>query len=304
MKNKVCILLSTYNGEEFLELQLQSLLNQTYRNFDIFIRDDGSIDDTIRIIKNIMKRKKRYDINIYLLEGENIGIVKSFFYLLEIALENDYKYIFFSDQDDIWVRNKMTTYFEFIKSSNYDEPFLIHSDMKIIDKKNRIICNSFFRCAGLDSKKKSLNYLLMENNITGNTIMINRKLASLVKYHKNIIMHDWWLGLIASVFGKIIFLDNKLVKYRKHHNNYIGPKFIYSLDNVRKIFGYSFNNIFLQALAFKEIYYESIGTDKKIILDRFIDLQYSSFFRKMEIILKYKFFKQNFLKTVVSIWKI
>jgi len=302
MKNKVCVLLSTYNGEEFIEDQLLSLIKQTYKEFDIIIRDDGSQDNTIKIIKKFICQNKYT--NIYLLEENNIGIVKSFYKLLQITLEKNYEYFLFSDQDDIWKLNKIEKSLQETLKFPQNVPLLVHSDMQIIDKNNNLIANSFFKYTKLDPLKKTLNYLLMQNNITGNTVMINKQLAHLIRYNKNIIMHDWWLALVASSFGNIIFINEPLVKYRKHNNNVIGPKNIYSLINFKKLFNYSFDNIFSQAYAFKEIYYDKLNLQNKIILDNFLKLQNANFIEKKINILKYKFYKQNFTRTFVALWKI
>ena len=145
MKNKVCVLLSTYNGEKFLEKQLNSLFSQTYKNFDLLIRDDGSNDNTINILE-------KYKINY--LKGKNIGVIKSFFKLLEIALNKGYEYFLFCDQDDIWELDKIEKQLFFISSKNQKLPILVHSDMQIIDEKDKIISESFFKFSKLNPKKK------------------------------------------------------------------------------------------------------------------------------------------------------
>ena len=108
-KNKVVILLSTYNGEKYLKEQLDSLLNQTYKNIDIYIRDDGSKDETVNIIK---KYQNEYD-NIHLEEGKNLGFIKSFFELLKNGDENVDIYSY-CDQDDIWEEDKIERAVKFI----------------------------------------------------------------------------------------------------------------------------------------------------------------------------------------------
>ena len=102
MKNKeVVILISTYNGEKYLAEQLDSLLNQTYQNIKIFIRDDGSKDKTIDIIKEYQKKSEK----IFLTEGKNIGFINSFFELLKLS--NNADYYAYCDQDDVWMEDKI-----------------------------------------------------------------------------------------------------------------------------------------------------------------------------------------------------
>ena len=295
MKNKVCILLSTYNGEKFLESQIKSIFSQSYKNIDIIVRDDGSTDNTLKILE---KYKIKY------IKGKNISVVKSFFKLLEYALELDYEYFLFCDQDDIWNINKVEKQLSLIELKNKNIPILIDSDMQVIDENNNLISNSFFKFSKLDYRKKSLNYLFVQNNITGNSVLINRKLAQLVKFHKNIIMHDWWIGLIASAFGEIYFINQPLLKYRKHFSNVVGAEHYYSLNKIRKFFDYSFEKKFLQVEAFKELYYNNLDKKNKSLIDDFLKLRHQKFFEKFYNIFKNKFFMQNNLYTLGSLWKI
>ena len=100
MDKKVAVLISTYNGKKYLKEQLDSILNQTYPNIEIVIRDDGSTDSTLELVKEYQEKHS----NIRLKEGTNIGFIKSFFKLLEMA---DADYYAYCDQDDIWLENKI-----------------------------------------------------------------------------------------------------------------------------------------------------------------------------------------------------
>ena len=295
MKSEVCVLLSTYNGEKFLEYQLESLFSQTYKKFDLIVRDDGSIDKTISILE-------KYKIKYF--NCKNIGVVKSFLNLLRYSKSKNYEFYFFCDQDDIWDKNKVERQLAFIESLDLNKPILIHSDMKVIDENNKLINDSFFEFNKLDKNKKSFNYLLVQNNITGNSILFNKKLADLIEYHNNIIMHDWWIGLIASVFGKIYFIDEPLVFYRKHSCNVIGLDKYYSFSKIIKFFNYSLNKQILQAIAFKDIYYNYMDKKSQILLDKFIELQNNNFFIRKFNMFKYKFFMQSLGRNIGLLWKI
>ena len=106
---KVTILMSTYNGEKYLEEQIDSLLNQTYKNISILIRDDGSKDNTVHIIKE----KKKSNDNITLIEGKNVGFIKSFLELINLAEKSDY--YAYCDQDDVWMEEKIQRAVEFFE---------------------------------------------------------------------------------------------------------------------------------------------------------------------------------------------
>jgi glycosyltransferase involved in cell wall biosynthesis len=295
MKNNICVLLSTYNGKRFLKKQLDSLFSQTYKNFDLIVRDDGSTDDTLNILKQN---------NINYIKGNNIGVIKSFLSLIEYALQYNYEYFLLCDQDDIWYADKIEKQLNLMNIVNNNIPILIHSDMQIIDENDRIISDSFFNFSHLDYDKKAFSFFLVKNNVTGNSMFFNRKLAELIKYHKNILMHDWWIALIASAFGKIFFINEPLLQYRKHSKNVIGAQNFYSINKVKKIFNYSLDKIFLQAYAFKELYYNQLSLEKKDIIDNFINLKKQSFIEKRISLIKNKFFKQDFVRSVFLLWKI
>ena len=146
--------------------------------------------------------------------------------------------------------------------------------------------------------------MLIQNNITGNSIIINKKLAKIIKFHNKIIMHDWWLGLITSAFGKIYFIDESLLRYRKHSQNVIGPQQIVSLNSFNKFLNFSLEKNFLQAKAFKSLYYNDLDNRKKEIIDNFISLQNQFFLMKRLNIFKYKFLKHDLLKNIGLLWKI
>jgi len=295
MKNKICILLSTYNGENFLRKQIESILSQSYKNFDILIRDDGSTDNTLKILE---------EYKLSYIKGKNIGVVKSFLWLLEYGLKEGYEYFLFCDQDDIWNYDKIEKQMSLINTTKQNIPVLIHSDMQIIDDNENIISNSFFKFSKLDFNKKSLNYLLLQNNITGNSVLINKNLAKLIKFHKNIIMHDWWIGLIASAFGRIYFINEALLKYRKHSQNVIGAEKFFDINKIKKFIDYSFQDKFLQIKAFKKLYYSKLNEENKYIIDKFLELQGENFFYKRYNIIRNEFFMQNIFANIGMLWKI
>lgn len=124
---KVVILMSTYNGEKYIEEQLESLLNQTYSDIKIFIRDDGSKDRTKEIIKQFLQKSK----NIFLIEGENIGFINSFFELLNISDTADY--YAYCDQDDVWMEDKIERAVKFLEKSDSNKPVLYFSNSDYYD---------------------------------------------------------------------------------------------------------------------------------------------------------------------------
>lgn len=128
---KLAVLLSTYNGEQYINQQLQSILNQTIkRHVTIIVRDDGSTDKTIDIIKKIQKDHN----NIILLTGKNIGLVQSFFLLLNYGIKKKYDYLAFSDQDDYWLPDKLARAVNLLNKENSNLPLLYGSCSYLTDK--------------------------------------------------------------------------------------------------------------------------------------------------------------------------
>ena len=131
------ILLAAYNGAKFIRQQIDSIRNQTYTNWRLLIRDDGSNDGTVEIVREYCEMDDR--IELILNDTERHGAFLNFWQLIDIAYHGeDYDYYFFSDQDDIWEPNKIERMVEFAEEQNEQIPMLFYSDMKIIDGANNI----------------------------------------------------------------------------------------------------------------------------------------------------------------------
>lgn len=235
---RLIVLLSTYNGEEFIAQQLDSLFNQTYPDFLILARDDGSSDSSYRILADYALRTPE-KLRLISDETANLGASGSFAWLLNYALKHkgelgvDKLYVMFCDQDDVWYENKMTRQMnamltaeaESISEAGDEMAVLVHSDLQVVDEKLQPIAESFVNFQGLKSEENGFPDLLISNLVTGCTALMNEPLArKVLPIPNDAIMHDWWLALVASAFGKLIYLDIPLVHYRQHSNNAIGAK--------------------------------------------------------------------------------
>lgn len=205
-KPKVAILLSTYNGEKYLEEQLDSLLKQTYSPIEIYIRDDGSKDQTITILEKYQKQNA----NIYLEKGENIGFIQSFFHLLEWANKADY--YAYCDQDDVWLENKIERAVNSLNQLDSTKPCLYFSNSDYYDLNMNFIDHA--------EKNKVYHFrnALVECVTQGMTMVINQKTRNLIQKNppQYCTFHDWWTYMICSGFGEIVYDSESLVKYRRH----------------------------------------------------------------------------------------
>lgn len=220
MGNKeVAILMSTYNGERYLKDQIQSILKQTYKNWHLYIRDDGSTDETRSIIS---KFEAKYPEKITFFNKdrvENKGVVKSFMEMLAGAEADFYM---FSDQDDVWKEEKVAKSVAAMMQRDYlKKPICIHTDLQVVN-------------ANLEGNEvmngeriwHDFQHLLFSNCITGCTMMINQITKDMMHFdtidYDKIYMHDWWIGLICAEFGEIVYLEEPLILYRQHGDNVVG----------------------------------------------------------------------------------
>ena len=222
---RVIIVMATYNGSRFIEEQIQSILAQSYANWVLYVRDDGSCDDTVQ---KIMKFE-RNDPRIQMVRDElgNQGAIGNFSILMEFALKKNADYVFFADQDDIWNREKITTLLAEMQklelTYSAQTPLLVHCDLTVVNEVLQVISNSFVKFSRLSPTTSDLGVLLCQNQVTGCACAINRALLELAcPVPHSVLMHDWWLALLASSAGKIGFIPKSLVMYRQHGGNVIG----------------------------------------------------------------------------------
>lgn len=299
--NQVYILLATNNGEKYLKEQLNSLFRQTYQNWVLWIHDDNSKDNTVSIINHY---KSKYPEKIKFLDDDisTGGAKENFTYLLN-NIDDDYDYIMFCDQDDVWLENKIEITLKKmvqVEDISKNKPVLIHTDLYLF---HNVIENNYERFMlqqSLNSNFNSLNRLFMQNIVTGCTMMINKNcIKSLKKIPKEAIMHDWWIAIYVSVFGKICFLDEATILYRQHDNNTIGAqnrdlKFV-----INKILNpTSLKSNFLQIQKFKMEYATALDDYNKRMIDIFLSLQNQSYFKSRYLMLTHKIYKHGIMRNL------
>lgn len=299
------ILLSTYNGARFLEDFLESLLSQTYKNWVLTVRDDGSKDKTKEILR---KYAERFPEKINLVEDElgNLGACRSFLTLLMHAKA---EYIMFADQDDVWLPNKVEKTLDKMLALEREYgshfPILVHTDLIVVDENLNPIANSFWKFQGQNPNCKSLNCFLVQNNVTGCTIMINKALRALFfRMPERAIMHDWWIALVASAFGIVDYLPEATILYRQHPSQDTGAK-EYSLSGFYKRFrenpSWFLNSVrktVEQAREFLSIYSGMLSPNQKRMVEFYANLGNLSRTERLKGVIKWKLFKQGFLRNM------
>lgn len=217
-------MLSSYNGEAFIAQQFDSILNQTYRNIDIVVRDDGSSDGTRAILAEYEKKFG----NITVLTGENIGCTRSFWELLQYAKQKKefYSYFAFCDQDDFWLDDKIATATDYLINTDFSQPCMYCSNLTLTDSHLNIIGTMRTDMPEVGNKAKAL----VESFATGCTIVFNRRLLELATSYavQNLPVHDLWIFHTCMFLGNIHYDSTAHILYRQHGNNEIGAKFTFS----------------------------------------------------------------------------
>lgn len=298
------ILLATYNGENYIEEQIKSLLSQTYKDWHLIVGDDCSKDRTVDILR---KYKNLYPdkIEIHVNKVPSGGAKHNFYNLMNMARSN---YIMFCDQDDVWVEDKIEETLNKMMSAEEkygnDMPLLVHSDLCVVDKNLNVINPSMFEMQGMDYRKDKLNHLLVSNIVTGCTMMINRSLLELAYVKpKFFVMHDMWLALLASSFGKIMFINKPLILYRQHGSNSIGAKNIHSLNYIickLESINLVRENLNIQYKQASELLsmYESINPIYIDMLFKYSNFGEYSWVKRFITLRRYKMFKDGFIRKV------
>lgn len=216
---KLHILMSTYNGEEFLEAQLRSIQAQTVTDWTLLIRDDGSSDRT----PDIVARFASADSRIRFVNPDdrvNLGIAKSFHALAHLE---DADFYFFSDQDDVWLPNKMQLKLEEAVKHPTDVPLLVYTDLKVVDKTLNVLSESMIHSHSGGANTDFIPQL-SDNTVTGNVMVANRALIQLWNESDELITHDWYLGLLAASCGRLLYIDIPTQLYRQHGRNAVGVR--------------------------------------------------------------------------------
>lgn len=301
-KGFVAICMATYNGGKYLSDQLDSIFQQTYSNWRIFVRDDGSTDATTQILATY---EQKFPGKVHVLKNiPGGGNSKSnFFLVLQWVKENiNPDFYMLCDQDDFWYKYKIESTISLVKNS--DEPSLVHTDLAVGNKNLDVLNESFVRYSNLKPQFRDLSHLLIQNNLTGCTMLWNKELSKKLDFHDAslISMHDWWIALVASCMGKIYYLDYPTLIYRQHQRNVVGAQKVGSLryifnklSNLKDI-KIQFLKTYKQAGYFKLVYGSELNIKDRKTLDEYLKIPKTSKLLKWKICIQNRFLKQSLIQ--------
>lgn len=301
-EKKAAVILSTYNGEKYIVQLLDSVRGQTYPNVSVYIRDDGSTDRTINLI-----RKYGKDMDICFEAGGHVGAVVSFFKLLSKVAENEeIGYICFCDQDDVWKSDKIERAVNGIKENNHCETAALYfSDYDIVNSDLEFIKRvkpAFLPC------HISFENALVQNIIPGFTCVINKGAAILISENlpcaEKVVMHDWWAYLAVSALGRIVYDPESTVWYRRHENNTMDAetgKIRFWQNRLKRFLE---NKGYVETLAaqteeFRRCFARKLDDEKTEVIDEFLSAVEGRFYERLQYVFNGKTYYQAWVDNVL-----
>lgn len=221
---EIDVVIPVFNGVRYLEEQIESIANQSFPPTRLILRDDGSTDGSLDLILNLQKRYG--DWLLVLPAGVNLGCIGNINCLLSATSA---PYVALADQDDVWIKDKLERSLDLLQllESSYGAecPILVHSDLDLINASGFRLGTTYFQRQHLHPRRVSPEELVLSNIVTGCTLLCNRSLLrQALPIPKPALMHDWWLALVASVFGRLELLEGVTVRYRQHDSNVLGSQ--------------------------------------------------------------------------------
>lgn len=203
----ISVCMASFNGEKYIERQIDTILQNLSENDELIISDDNSLDSTREIIKSYMEKDNR----IKLVNGPKQGVIANFENAICHAKGD---FIYLADQDDLWDSKKVSHMQACFEKRTC---ILVMHDADIIDGNDIVVENSFFKRRG--SKSGIINNII-KNSYIGCCMAFRRELLDVaLPIPRNIEMHDQWLGVLAETKGNVVFLDEVLFHYRRHGDN-------------------------------------------------------------------------------------
>ena len=277
----VTVLLAACNGAAWLPAQLTSLQAQTHPDFRVLWQDDGSSDATPDLLTSVTAADGRFQPGAA--QGRHLGATGNF---LSLMAQDNAPYTALCDQDDVWRPDKLARCLAALQEAERrygpDTPLLVHHDCRVTDAAGAFLRPSFFHHQGWVGTANTLPQLLVQNNVTGCTCMMNAALRRLVAEHadaRRIFMHDWFIALTAAAFGQILFVSDPLVDYRQHGSNVLGASrhglirrglaALRAPGRARERISLTYR----QARALRDAYGDLLPTPSAAIVDRYLAIE-------------------------------
>lgn len=290
---QVQVLLSTWNGEAWLSELLESLEQQTFTDWELLVRDDGSTDKTVKLLRDWQQahpgKMPRLEV-----EGQHLGCTVSFSNLVMVS---DAEYLMFCDQDDVWFPEKMALKVAAIKqlSATHGEqqPLLVHTDLVLVDEHKSPLADSFWAQRGFDVQQPKQDYLLT-NTVTGCASIFNRAAANKAfPLPEGVQHHDRWLGLVCAWFGVVQPLDRAALFYRQHGRNAVGA----GLANYRHVAASSIAQRVAdwskQAELFLQRFGDELVTKDYCLIAALAELRHLKGWQRRRHIIQHRLFKRG-----------
>jgi rhamnosyltransferase len=223
----VVIVLSTFDGAAYVGAQIESLQRQSMSDWSLLIRDDGSTDGTVEILRSYAAEDAR--IRIIDDSMKRLRAPRSFGVLLQAAYDGGAEYVFTCDQDDVWLEHKLEHLLGLMTEREADRgarrPVLVHSDLTVVRDNLSVVSGSFMRLQRIHhTETRALSVLLAQNFVTGCALVVNRPLLRIALPMPAVLMHDWWLAQVASACGSLVYSPEPTVLYRQHASNVVGAR--------------------------------------------------------------------------------
>ena len=293
---KVAILLCTYNGSQYLKNQIDSIISQTVTDWVIFASDDGSTDDTLKILEEY--QIKLGSDKFFIVKGPGKGFAWNFISLLETSGDR-FDYYAFCDQDDEWMPEKLATGIISLNEYSPDSPSVYCSRTLLVDENNNDIGMS-----PLFEKPPSFRNALIQSIAGGNTMMLNLQARNLIiktPHYEKIISHDWWVYIVITAVGGKIFYDPvPNIRYRQHNSNIVGSNlgWLARMKRVSGLLDGHFKTwIDANISALKKLKLE-LTSESINVLNNFEMARTSRLYKRIKIFLRLGLYRQTFFGTL------
>lgn len=317
MSSTIDVICSVLNGEEFLSEFLDSMQRQTHRDWRLWMRDDGSSDASV----DIMRARAAGDARIHLIHigGPRLGIAGAYGWLLE-RVRRDARYVMTADADDIWLPDKMERTLETMRQtegvSSPETPILVHTDLIVVDEHLNVIHESFWTLTSFDPEPATLRRQIVRNLVAAPTLMLNAALCELIGATPSVARYqDYWFGLVAAALGRIVTLREATVLYRQHSRNSVGagdsrmsfsrlPAIVANSLRHRDKFRDDLSHSAAQAQELLDRYGDRLSSSDRQLLGAFAMMPRRGFVARKMDLMRYRVLPEtSFLQAVGILWR-